>query len=258
MTDEYYYVRNWWKFQHYHNRRPPWIKLHRTIETDPAFQSLSEIDQYRLIKLWLCASDLDGRLPRRQGYVRATLGLGNLYQESSLLARLESSGLISKEDIRGCRRDLDSPSRDRGRDREENTIPPTPLSGGKAQKKPAPVFVLPDWIPVKEWEFFLEMRRRKRNLPTEHAKDLLVRKLSELKTAGNDPVAVLEQSTIKGWLGLFEIHENGNNGHQKSFDQLREERVLAGLHAAERQLEKQKLEKERESYDPSGVPRNIH
>lgn len=59
-------IRNWKQFQHYKNRRPPWIKLHREILDDPDWHSLSGDSAKVLISLWLIASDdndKDGKLP---------------------------------------------------------------------------------------------------------------------------------------------------------------------------------------------------
>jgi hypothetical protein len=99
----FYYIKNWWKFQHYKHRNPPWIKLHKTVLTDPVIQSLTEIEQWRLIKLWIAAADMDGRCPVDEAYMT---GRWMLYRHSNaahLPAKLEEKGLISKEDIRGDR-----------------------------------------------------------------------------------------------------------------------------------------------------------
>lgn len=101
-------MKNWFKYQHYRDRHPPWIKLHRTFLTDPAVQSLSDQDQFCLIKLWLAASDNEGRVPDVRGMcgvsARHVLGICPTHRTDylvSMLARFESKGLISHEDIRG-------------------------------------------------------------------------------------------------------------------------------------------------------------
>lgn len=49
-------VKNWGKFQHYKNRRPPWIKFHVETLDDRAIMSLSPTD-YRVLTLsWLVYS----------------------------------------------------------------------------------------------------------------------------------------------------------------------------------------------------------
>lgn len=56
-------VKNWEKFQHYKDRRPPWIKLHRTLIDDVDFYELSGAAAKSLILFWIVASDVDGELP---------------------------------------------------------------------------------------------------------------------------------------------------------------------------------------------------
>lgn len=52
-----YQVVNWGIFQHYRNRRPPWIKLHRTLLEDFRFVSLSDASAALAPRLWLLASE---------------------------------------------------------------------------------------------------------------------------------------------------------------------------------------------------------
>lgn len=57
--------KNWETFQHYKDRRPPWIKLHRALIDDIDFHSLSGSDAKYLILIWIVASDDEnGNLPQ--------------------------------------------------------------------------------------------------------------------------------------------------------------------------------------------------
>ena len=58
-----YAVRNWKDFQHYKNRTPPWIKLHRTLLDDRDYYTCDPLAAKCLPLLWLIASEYDGRLP---------------------------------------------------------------------------------------------------------------------------------------------------------------------------------------------------
>jgi hypothetical protein len=50
-------IKNWSRFQHYKARRPPWIKLHRSLLDDRAFAELSDYAAKLLIQLWLIGSE---------------------------------------------------------------------------------------------------------------------------------------------------------------------------------------------------------
>jgi hypothetical protein len=58
-----YRVKNWTRFQHFKDRRPPWVKLYRDLLDDPDWHGLKGDDAKVLTMLWLIASDDDGRLP---------------------------------------------------------------------------------------------------------------------------------------------------------------------------------------------------
>jgi len=50
-------IKNWNKFQHFKDRRPPWIKLYRDILDDPEWFSLKDKEARLLVHLWLLASE---------------------------------------------------------------------------------------------------------------------------------------------------------------------------------------------------------
>jgi len=59
-------IKNWDKFQHFKDRRPPWIKLYRDILDDPDWHELDGDTAKTLISLWLIASEdknMHGTLP---------------------------------------------------------------------------------------------------------------------------------------------------------------------------------------------------
>lgn len=64
---------------------------------------------------------------------------------------------------------------------------------------------IPDFIPLKEWNLFLEMRKKNKKVPTEYAKELLIADLENLMAKGHLPKDVLNQSIKNNWQGLFEL-----------------------------------------------------
>jgi len=74
--------------------------------------------------------------------------------------------------------------------------------------------VLPEWLPVNEFKAFLDHRKSKRSALTPHAQKLLIEKLLVLQTNGQDLVAVLNQSILNGWSGVFPLKaEFANKGN---------------------------------------------
>lgn len=59
----YIYVADWDRFQHYHDRRPVWIKAYLDLLHNDSFLDLSASDRGVLLSVWLmCASAGDGRV----------------------------------------------------------------------------------------------------------------------------------------------------------------------------------------------------
>jgi hypothetical protein len=66
---------------------------------------------------------------------------------------------------------------------------------------------IPDWMPPRQWDDFVEMRRAKgQRAPfTLGAARGIIADLAKLKEAGHDPAAVLQASVNNGWSGVFPI-----------------------------------------------------
>jgi hypothetical protein len=71
-------VKNWNTFQHYRQRNPPWIKLHRAILDDYAFCSLPDVSKAHLMMLWLYASQNNGTVPHDVPFLERRLMISKL------------------------------------------------------------------------------------------------------------------------------------------------------------------------------------
>lgn len=71
----YLAIKNWSEFQHYKDRNPPWIKLHRTLLDDYEFGCLQDASKLHLILIWLFASQCEGRVPDDPVFLQKKLGL---------------------------------------------------------------------------------------------------------------------------------------------------------------------------------------
>lgn len=64
---------------------------------------------------------------------------------------------------------------------------------------------LPDWVPKEAWDGYQEMRKKLRKPMTDRAVKLAIDTLTRLRDEGSDPGAVLDQSTLNSWQGLFAV-----------------------------------------------------
>lgn len=67
---KYLKIRNFERYQHYKDRRPPWIKLYRDLWNEPRFFELSESDRYFLISFFVIASQNDNRIPANDNWLK--------------------------------------------------------------------------------------------------------------------------------------------------------------------------------------------
>jgi hypothetical protein len=72
---------------------------------------------------------------------------------------------------------------------------------------------LPDWLPRSSWSDWVEHRIAVKAPMTKRAAEMAVRHLERLRTAGNDPVAVIEQSVRSGkWTDLYPLRDQQQRG----------------------------------------------
>lgn len=86
---------------------------------------------------------------------------------------------------------------------------------------------LPAWIPGDAWDSFVEMRRKLRAPLTKKAEEIAVSELKKLRDEGNDPRAVLEQSTMKSWRGLFPVKHETRNAAVVNADEVAQREIVA-------------------------------
>ena len=96
----------------------------------------------------------------------------------------------------------------------EGVSAPAPKAKAKRTRKPKPLdppVDLPAWVPPEAWAAFDEMRRTgpKRSAWTATAQRLTVDKLDGFRAQGHDVAAILGESVMNGWTGVFAPKANG-------------------------------------------------
>jgi hypothetical protein len=100
LRPQYLRVRNWEKFQHYKNRRPPWIKFHVELLDDYALQKLPPIAQLVYDRMLLLAAVTDNNVSNDHVWIAGKLGLTNR-QVADAVESLCSAGFLA---VRGRKR----------------------------------------------------------------------------------------------------------------------------------------------------------
>lgn len=185
-------IKNWSKFQHFKDRKPPWVKLYRDVLDDLEWHELDPLASKVLVMCWLIASEDEGRLPNTK-----TLAFRLRMTEKQTIESINKlSHWLEQDDISVISEQyqIDSLETERETEKEKETKSDTAI-------------VLPDWMPLETWQAFLAMRKKIKRVPTDHAVHLLIKKLDRFRANGQDIQAVLEKSITSNWQDVFEIHE---------------------------------------------------
>jgi hypothetical protein len=90
-------------------------------------------------------------------------------------------------------------------------------AGGKQKPKRQKNYDLsevevPPWLPFDAWQLFVVHRAEIREPLTVTAARAAIRRLAYLRDQGDDPSAVIAQTVLGGWMGLFPIRGGKRNG----------------------------------------------
>jgi replicative superfamily II helicase len=94
----YFRIRNWEKFQHYKDRAPPWIKLHRDLLTSRTWVSGDDASRALAVACMLLAAATDNKIPADAAYVRRVAYLNS----DPDLAKLADTDFIEFIDENGA------------------------------------------------------------------------------------------------------------------------------------------------------------
>jgi hypothetical protein len=140
-------IKNWDKFQHYHHRRPPWIKFY--IDNIEEFKDDGEVNDFfslpdhaklALMLAWLLASHFNGNLPDKpEKWLANRLGIKDFplqllkdkgfIEDASNVASVPASKGASKV----ARAEKSRVERER-RERDRDRLDTPPSSAGKVEQ----------------------------------------------------------------------------------------------------------------------------
>lgn len=123
---------------------------------------------------------------------------------------------VTKRWSQGAENLDEKPQPNRSPNRSPTTQKPEARSQNKRENKSLSSAGEPEWLPREAWNGFKAMRVKIKKPLTDRAMTMAIGTLSDLRDAGHDPAAVLDQSTMHCWQDLYEIKSNravaGNDG----------------------------------------------
>ena len=216
---EYLHIKNWEEWQSYRKDRgtPPWIKVHRSLLSNPKWAALSDSEKGQLISIWIVAADAGGKISANPIVIKKICQLDSAPDTSKFkdLGFLVTTCQPVDNQLTTICQPLDAP------ETETETYSKEVEIEKKEKKAKAFALPLPDWLPKEGWKDFLEVRKKKNKVPTNKAIQMLIVKLDYLRKKGHDPASVINQSILNSWSGFFEIKGNYNEniiGHGGNFN----------------------------------------
>ncbi len=188
-------IKNWSKFQHFKDRRPPWIKLYRDLLDDMQWHQLDPLASKVLVTLWLLASeDQEGCLPDTK-----TLAWRMRMTEKQILDCISKlSHWLEHDDssVISERYQDDLPETETETETEIEIEKETKKKGASAE------IVFPEGLDQQAWTRWVDYRKAAgktlKPVSWPSAMDALVKH-------GSNQMAVVEQSIANGWQGLFAL-----------------------------------------------------
>jgi hypothetical protein len=143
-------IKNWNKFQHFKDRKPPWVKLYRDVLDDIEWYELDPLASKVLVMCWLIASEDDGRLPPPK-----TLAFRLRMSEKQTIDCLNKlSHWLEQDDINTISERYQDDSLETERETEKETEKKRGTKGSRLSTD----FVLPE-----EWIAFCQQERQDLN-----------------------------------------------------------------------------------------------
>jgi hypothetical protein len=179
-------IKNWTKFQHFKDRRPPWVKLYRDILDDLEWHELDPLAAKVLVMLWLIASEDDGRIPDTKT-LAFRLRLTEV-KTKEIVSKL--SHWLEQDDINviSSGYQLDSTETETETERE------TEVEKEKETKAKAP-----EGVSLEVWDSFVKQRKASRAVIT----TTVIKSIQkEADKAGWTLEQALAECAARGWRGF--------------------------------------------------------
>lgn len=143
-------IKNWAEFQHYKDRSPPWIKLHKSLLDNYDYQRLPIASRALAPMLWLLASESqDGTIEDDVGKLAFRLRQPEQEVRDGLEPLIHAGFLVSDSNVlAGCQQDACLET-ERETEREAKKIPPakpTVSQGESKDSKSKPLQTFTAWL----------------------------------------------------------------------------------------------------------------
>ena len=206
------FVKNWARFQHFKDRKPPWIKLYRDILDDKKWHDLDAESAKILVSLWLIASEDEnkaGELPSA-----AELAFRLRLSEKSIKSSVSKLGHWLRQDDISAISDLNKISA-RYQDNRPETETETETYKPEKEGETNVVANSPNekpWLPITAWNDFKQHRKEIKKALTPKGEEKILAQLQKWSVEGHDISEIINNTVMNGYQGLFLPTQKRANG----------------------------------------------
>lgn len=175
-------IKGWSSFQHFKDRKPPWIKLYRELLDDVEWHELDPKAAKLLVMLWLIASENDGILPNDKTLsFRLRISTSEL---KSLISKL--SHWLVQDDINVIS--------ERYQDDSLETE-----TEGETEKRKRQNTEAPEGVSVQVWDSFVQQRKKAKAVITPTVVDTIAKEAAKVNWTLEEALA---ECAARGWRGF--------------------------------------------------------
>lgn len=179
--------KNWGVFQHYKDRCPPWIKLHRDLLNDRVFMRLPLASKAIAPLMWLLASESkDGIFDGSMDELMFRLHISDKEYQQGVKPLIDNGFFTVACGLLAERLQVATPETETEAERETE----------KETKKKATGVACPDFVDAQVWADFLSIRKAKKAPLTQTALKGIER---EAKKAGWSLEKAISECVTRGW-----------------------------------------------------------
>ncbi len=194
--------KKWADFQHYKDRCPPWIKLHRDLLNDREFMCLPLASKAIAPLLWLLASETrDGSFDASIDELEFRLRLSKSDIQIGLKSLIDKGFFIDASTMLAPRLQDAIPEREREREGETKKEKETEAPSG---------------VSIQTWQDFQKLRKTQKAPLTQSAVDGIQREATKAGWSLDD---ALKECCARGWRGFKAdwVLKDGNQKNEPSW-----------------------------------------
>jgi hypothetical protein len=179
--------KNWEKFQHYRDRCPPWIKLHRHLLNDRAYMNLPLASKAIAPLLWLLASESkDGSFDAASEELAFRLRIASKDIEQGLKPLIDNGFFVDASNMLAPCYQLAIPETERETETERD-------------KKKKIINERPENVSENTWDDFIALRKVKKAPVTVTVLEGITKEATKLNWSLE---RAMQEMCVQGWQGF--------------------------------------------------------